>query len=133
MLAQLAAAHPQIVASGGDVIGVAPAASIQARHLMKTSIPFDLFMDKPHALSKRIELGEQSLWHFLFSLKGWWNYLKSFARNRRQGKITQGYRSLPAIMVVNRSGDVMYLHLGTGLADYPALSDVLAELDTSLG
>ncbi|MCL1593714.1 MAG: hypothetical protein M3132_05105 [Actinomycetia bacterium] len=133
MLAQLATVHPSIVTAGGDVIGIAPAASYQAAHLMETSIPFDLVMDKQHVLSRRIDLGEQSIWHFLFSIGGWWSYLKSLARNRRQGKITQGFAALPAIMVVTPSGNVTYIYRGTGLADYPPLSEVLAELDGLLG
>ncbi len=132
MLAQLATVHPQIVAAGGDVIGVAPAASYQAAHLKETSIPFDLLMDKQHVLSNRIDLGEQSVWHLLFSIGGWWNYLKSLARNRRQGKITQGFAALPAILVVNPAGDVTYIYRGTGLADYPPLPEVLEELDRLL-
>ena len=126
MLAQLATVHPEILERGGDVIGVAPAAPYQATHLMETSIPFDLYLDIDHTLSERLELGEQSLWDFLFDLKAWWKYLSAFARHHRQGKVTQSYATLPAVMVADSTGSLTYLYRGTGIADYPPLDEVLA-------
>ena len=128
MLAQLATAHPSIVDNGGAVIGVAPAAGFQATYLMETSIPYELLMDREHHLSKRLDLGTQSLTRFLFNFKAWWSYTMAFARNRKQGKITQGYATLPAIAVVDADSKVTYLYQGTGIADYPPLADVLTEL-----
>jgi hypothetical protein len=128
MLAQLATAHPSIVDNGGAVIGVAPAAGFQATHLMETSIPYELLMDPGHRLSTRLEVGTQSLFRFMFNLKAWWSYTMAFARNRRQGKITQSYAALPAIIVVDAQAKVRYLHRGTGIADYPPLAEVLSEL-----
>jgi len=132
MLAQLAAAHPKIVADGGDVLGVAPAASHQASHLMETSVPFELLIDEHHHLSQQIELGKQPLWRFIFNVKAWGAYLKSLARHRRQGRVTQSYAALPAIMVVTPPGDVAYLHRGTGIADYPRLRTVLEKLSAQV-
>ena len=132
MLSQLATVHPEILERGGDIIGVAPAASFQATHLMETSIPFDLYLDADHTLSECLDLGEQSLWEFIFDLKAWWNYLAAFARHRRQGTITQSYAVLPAVIVVDASGSISYLYRGTGIADYPPLDEVLAALDEAL-
>jgi hypothetical protein len=128
MLAQLATAHPSIVDNGGAVIGVAPAAGFQATYLMETSIPYELLMDREHDLSKRLDVGTQSLTRFLFNFKAWGNYTMAFARNRKQGKITQGYAVLPAILVVNADSQVTYLYRGTSIADYPPLTEVLGEL-----
>jgi hypothetical protein len=128
MLAQLATAHPSIVDNGGAVIGVAPAAGFQATHLMDTSIPYELLMDREHTLSRDLEVGTQTLGRFVFNLKAWSNYAVAFARNRKQGKITQGHAVLPAIFVVDAESTVMYLHRGTGIADYPPLSEVLCEV-----
>ncbi len=133
MLSQLATVHSDIVERGGDVIGIAPAADYQATHLMETSIPFDLYLDPDHTLSERLDLGEQSLWSFLFNVNAWWKYLSAFARHRRQGKVTQSYTVLPAVMVVDASGTLTYLHRGAGIADYPSLDEVLAALDQTIG
>lgn len=132
MLAQVATAHPRILEQGGDVIGVAPAAGYQATHLMETSIPYELLMDRDHKLAERIDLGSQSLLAFVFNLKAWWNYLSAFARHWRQGKITASYTVLPAVLVVDADAFVTYLYRGTGIADYPPLTDVMAELETAL-
>ena len=128
MLAQLATAHQAIVDNGGAVIGVAPAAGFQATHLMETSIPYELLLDREHSLSKRLEIGTQSLARFLFDMKAWWDYTFAFVRNRRQGKITQSYATLPAIFVVDAKSRVTYLYRGRGIADYPPLAEVLEEL-----
>ena len=128
MLAQLATAHPSIVDNGGAVIGVAPAASYQATHLMETSIPYELLMDPDHKLSRKLDVGTQSLGRFLFNLKAWWGYAIAFARNRKQGRITQSYAVLPAIFVVDSNSQVTYLYRGTAIADYPPLTEVLGEL-----
>jgi len=128
MLAQLATAHPSIVDNGGGVIGVAPAAGFQATHLMETSIPYELLMDPEHRLSRKLEVGTQSLIRFVFNLKAWGSYTMAFARNRKQGTITQGYAALPAILVVDADSNVTYLYRGTSIADYPPLAEVLNEL-----
>lgn len=132
MLSQLAAVHPRILDQGGNVIGVAPAAGYQAAHLMETSIPYELLMDPDHRLSERLAIGTQSWWAFLFNLKAWWAYLSAFARHHRQGKITASYAVLPAVLVVDADGSVTYLYRGTGIADYPPLTDVMVELETAL-
>jgi peroxiredoxin len=132
MLAQLATAHPSIVENGGNVIGIAPAAGFQATHLMETSIPYELLMDRTHTLSKSLDVGTQSLGRFLFNFTAWWNYALAFLRNRRQGKITQSYTVLPAIFVVDADSSVTYLYRGTGIADYPPLTEVLSALAEQL-
>ncbi|MEN8237998.1 MAG: hypothetical protein ABFR53_02225 [Actinomycetota bacterium] len=124
----MATAHRSIVDSGGAVIGVAPAAGFQATHLMETSIPYELLMDRDHNLSRLLDVGTQSLVRFLFNFKAWWHYALAFARNRKQGKITQGHAVLPAIFVVDADSRVTYLYRGTAIADYPPLAEVLTEL-----
>jgi hypothetical protein len=128
MLAQLATAHSSIVDNGGAVIRVAPAASSQAIHLMGTSIPYELLMESDDRLSRRLEIGVQSVVRFVFNLKAWWNYTMAFARDRRQGNITRSYAALPAIIVANEQAKVTYRHPGTGIADYPPLTQVLGDL-----
>ncbi len=99
---------------------------------METSIPFELLLDRDHLLSDRFELGTQTLLSFLFNIRAWWNYLSAFLRHRRQGRITASYTVLPAVAVVTADGDVTYLYRGTGIADYPPISDVMAALDDTL-
>jgi hypothetical protein len=128
MLAQLAAVHESIEAEGGAVIGIAPAAAYQAEHLMETSIPFDLYIDRELLVSERIGIGRQSLSGFLFNMPAWWRYVKALATNLRQGRITGHYSNLPGIAVVDASGEVTYAYRGTGLGDYPSLEIVIGEL-----
>lgn len=131
MLTQLAAVHESIVDRGGAVIGIAPAASFQAERLMKTTIPFDLYLDRDRGVARRIGLGKQSLAHFVFSVPSWWRYLKAFFSGNRQGRITGHYSNIPGVCVVDESGEVTYVHLGTGLGDYPPVDEVLSALKDS--
>jgi hypothetical protein len=133
MLAQLAAAHPKVEIAGGNILGVAPAARYQAERLMSTSVPFELFLDREGDLRRRIELGTQTLNDFLFNVKGWQRYAKAFAKNRRQGRITGSYSTLPAMLVVDANAAVTYLHQGTSIADYPPLRDVTTALNDAIG
>jgi len=132
MLAQLAAVHESIEARGGAVIGIAPATSYQAEHLMNTSIPFRLYVDEGQLLRDRIGIGKQSLSRYLFNVPAWWRYTKALARNHRQGRITGHYSNLPGICVVDAQGVVTWAHRGSGLGDYPSLAVVMAELDSSM-
>jgi len=128
MLAQLAAVHESIEAHGGGVIGIAPAASQQASHLMATGIPFDLFIDSEQRVSQRIGIGTQSLARLLFNMPAWWRYAKAFLSGNWQRRITGHYSNLPGILVVNSSSEVTYAYRGTGLGDYPSLESVMHEL-----
>ncbi len=128
MLAQLAAVHESIEAQGGAIIGIAPAASYQAEHLTKTSIPFRLYIDRHQLVSERIGIGKQSLMRFVFNMTAWWRYTKALARNHRQGRITGHHSNLPGLVVVDDAGVVTYAYRGTGLGDYPPLQTVLDEL-----
>ncbi len=133
MLAQLAAVHESIEAGGGAVIGIAPAASFQAEHLMEESIPFDIFIDKDQLVSQRIGVGKQSLMQFLFNVPAWWRYVKAFLTGNVQRKITGHYSNLPGVCIVDGTGEVTYAYRGTGLGDYPPLTTILAELEAQLG
>lgn len=129
MLAQLAAVQDWIIEQGAAVIGIAPAADVQAKRLMEESIPFALFIDRDSAVGKRIGLGKQSMSHFLFSIPAWWRYLKAFFSGHWQRRITGHYSNLPGVCVVDPSGEVTYIYLGTGLGDYPPLDEVLDALN----
>ncbi len=130
MLAQLATAHESIEDRGGAVIGVAPAASHQAEHLMETGIPFDLFLDPEKRVSRRVGVGKQSMARLVFNLPAWLRYVRAILSGNWQRRITGHYSNLPGIVVVNSSGEVTYAHRGTGLGDYPSLESVMAELHT---
>lgn len=131
MLEQLATVYESIAESGCSVIGLAPATGYQAKRLMDESIPFPLFIDRNHAVGKRLGVGRQTLFHFLFSVRGWLRYLKAFLAGNWQRRMTGHYSNLPAICVVDAFGDVTYMYRGSGLGDYPPLEDVLDALATT--
>jgi hypothetical protein len=132
MLTQLAAVHESIAASGGTVIGIAPASADQAKHLMSEAIPFDLFIDPDQRVGERIGVEKQSLSHFLLSVPGWWRYLKALFSGNWQLRITGHYSNVPSVAVVDANGTVAYVHRGSGLGDYPPIETVLDELGTVL-
>lgn len=133
MLAQVAAAHENIVPRGGAVIGIAPAAPYQARHLMGKRIPFPLLLDPERGVSEALGIGTQSRARYVLNVSGWWRWLRAFAANRRQGRVTGHYSTLPGIAVVTANGDVTFNHRGSGLGDYPPLDRVVSALNDAIG
>lgn len=132
MLTQLAAVHESIQASGGSVIGIAPASAAQADHLMERPVPFELFIDPDRLVSTRIGMGRQSFANFALNLPAWWRYFNAFFSGNWQRRITGHYSNVPGVCVVDAHGIVSYVYKGTGLGDYPPLQTVLDELDTLL-
>jgi hypothetical protein len=133
MLAQVAAAHDNIAARGGAAIGIAPAATYQARHLMETRIPFPLFLDPSLRVSRTLGIGTQSRVRYLLNLPAWWRWLRAFAVNRNQGRLTGHFSTVPGIAVVTAGGEVTFSHRGSGLGDYPPLGEVVGALDEAIG
>ena len=116
---------------GATVIGVGPESPQQAARLIANGYPFPLLLDPDYNLGSAIGVGRQSLARYLFNLRAWARWLWAFVTNRRQGKITGHYSNLPGTAVVDGSGDVQWVHRGTGLGDYPRIHRILRELPRS--
>jgi hypothetical protein len=133
MLNDLSGEYGRITQRGGDVIGVGPRAAYQATALRRDgAVPFELLLDPDHHLARAIELGRQSLLRFIFDVKAWRRWLRA-ARTTRQGLITGGWWEVPAIVVVDSSCRVSWVHRGTSIGDYPPLSSVLEALEDAIG
>lgn len=109
------------------MIGIGTAAPFQARRLMDGSIPFELLLDPQRRLYEALGLRTQSLGRFVFNLRAWLRWVRSFLV-RGQGRITGHYSVLPGVAIVDATGDVAYLYRGSGLGDYPDLDEVLDRL-----
>ena len=58
-------------------------------------VDYPLLLDPHHRLAEAISLGRQPLHRFLFSLRGWWNYLKALpqgAPGGHHGRLLGGAR-----------------------------------------
>lgn len=105
-----------------------PKAPHQAANLVANGYPYPLLLDPDYKLGTAIGVGRQSLAAYLFNLKAWARWLLAFVTNRRQGKITGHYSNLPGTAVVDESGEVHWVHRGTGLGDHPPVRRILQEL-----
>jgi hypothetical protein len=131
-LLELAAAHDRIEAGGGAVIGVGPRAAYQARLLAERGgIPFPLVLDPDHGVARAAGLERQPLWRFLFDLRAWWRWLRSFLRVG-QGLITGGWWEVPAMIVVDSTCRPVWAHRGRSIGDYPPLDEVLTVLEATI-
>ncbi len=128
MLAQVAAARSDIEQLGFIVAGIGPAAHYQAQ-VLEPRLGFPLFVDPQRRTYERVHIGRQSLLRYLLNLPAWWRWLRAFVRRRRQYRITGHYSTLPGVVVTAPGGAVTWLHRGTGLGDYPPLTDVLRRLE----
>mgnify|MGYP001811826897 CR=1 FL=1 len=124
----MAFARTEIEGLGATVIGVGPKAPQQAAKLVASGYPYSLLLDPDYNLGTAIGVGRQSLAGYLFNLRAWARWLWSFLTNRRQGKITGHYSNLPGTAIVDTSGDVHWVHRGTGLGDHPPVERILRHL-----
>ena len=111
---------------------MAPAAPYQAQKLVDDGNPYPLLLDEEQVLAQRIELGSQTRLAFLFNLRAWLRWLRAFARNRRQWRLTGRYSNVPGIVIVDADCAVRYVYRGSSIGDYPSMQTVLAELDQVL-
>jgi hypothetical protein len=124
----LASARTDIEALGATIIGVGPQAPRQAARLLADGYPFPLLLDPAYNLGNALGLGRQSLVGYLFNLRAWARWLWAFLSNRRQGKITGHYSNLPGTAIVDATGEVHWVHRGTGLGDHPPVERILHRL-----
>ncbi|MDH3731733.1 MAG: hypothetical protein OES13_11550 [Acidimicrobiia bacterium] len=109
------------------MIAVGPAAQYQAARLTGV-LPYPLLLDPELSVQRLIGVQGQSSLAFYLNVRGWLRYLASFLRHRRQGRITGRRQTLPGVAIVSNHGDVLWLHQGRSVADYPKVSVVLDEL-----
>ena len=127
-LAQLASARTELDRLGATVVGVGPKAPDQAARLAENGYPYPLLLDPDYRLGTAIGVGRQSLARYIFNLPAWLRWLWAFATNRRQGRITGHYSNLPGTAVVDSTGEVHWIHRGTGIADHPPVRRIVKEL-----
>lgn len=127
-LMSLAERYDEVQALGAGVLGVGPRAAYQARLLRdRGRVPFPLLLDPDYTLASAIGLQRQSLVRWLFDLRAWSRWVRSFVR-RGQGLVTGGWWEVPAIVVTDASGEVQWSHLGRSIGDYPPLEETIAAL-----
>jgi hypothetical protein len=126
----LASARTEIEDLGATVVGVGPKAPRQAAKLLADGYPYPLLLDPDYKLGTAIGVGRQSLAGYLFNLRAWGRWLWAFVTNRRQGQITGHYSNLPGTAIVDASGEVHWVHRGTGLGDHPPVKRILKQLDS---
>jgi len=124
----LATAFQEIEASGAGAIGIATAAPDQAQALIDGGIPFPLLLDREMRTYDALGIGRQSLLGFISDYRGWGRWMRGFLRNRRQGRITADYSVLSGVAIADAEGEIVWIHRGEGLGDYPRLERVLARL-----
>lgn len=112
---------------GGSALAVGPAADYQARALEDGGVPFACLLDPQRKLYREFGLGRMTLRNWL-DPQAWRRYVRAMFRGGRQGMITTGVNQRPGLAIVDASGDVHFVHRGTGLGDYPPLSEVVGEL-----
>ena len=127
-LRRLSDRHPDLEQMGVAVIGVGPAAPYQARLLQDRGIRFPLLIDPTRSLVGRLALQPQSLARFLFDVRGWFRWMAAWFRGGRQGRITAGHGELPAILVLDATSRVVWMHRGRYIGDYPPMSATLRAL-----
>lgn len=125
-LHQVSERYAEVEAAGGAALGVSVGAPNQARWLMEErGVRFPLLVDPDRHVYDALELPRR--WWVSLNPKGWWNYARALLRGRRQGRIIEPHQ-LPGLAVLGSGAEVISVHRGRALGDYPQLDRVLAEL-----
>lgn len=127
-LGQLSRHFDEVRDMGGEIIAVGPAAPYQVDLLVRSGVPFRMYLDPERELAAGIDLGRKSLIGFIADLRGWARWVLSLFRGGRQGAITAGWAELPAVIVVDAASRVRWVHRGRFLGDYPPIERTVDEL-----
>lgn len=127
-LREVAARYDEVEAAGAAALGVSVGADFQARWLMdEQGVGYPLLVDPERAVYDALDLPRK--WWVAFNPKGWWNYAKAIFRGNRQGKIIDPIQ-LPGLAILDADANVVSVHRGKALGDYPPLDRVLDEIRT---
>ncbi len=124
----MAAVHDEVQDLGAQVIGVGPASSHQAKRLMDTTVQYQLLLDPNGHVAAALGQRRQPLLLYVFNLRAWLRWIRSFVRTRRQFRITGHYSEVPAVAVVAPGGDLRWVHRGRSIGDYPDVDDAIVAL-----
>ena len=125
---QLQEHYDQITALGADALGVSVAAPYQAELLMKDQIDFDLLLD-PEGNLKSGALGIGKINLLTYLKPSVMRRYMQWGTRARQGRPTAGLGEPPAVLIVDTTSTVRYLHAGETLGHYPPIDTVLTELE----
>jgi hypothetical protein len=128
----VATAHQQIIEMGGAVAGIGTAAPHQARHLMKRSIPYPLYLDPGRRAYDALGIGTQGWLRYIFNVRAWLRWLRAFVV-RGHGRITGHHSTLPGVAIIGPGDQVHHVHRGRSLGDYPRLGEVLDRMQWATG
>jgi hypothetical protein len=94
-------------------------------YVLETGLRWPLLIDVKRTLYSAYGMG-RGRWTAIWGLASWWAYARLIARGRRPGRPTGDVHQLGGDVVVDPRGRVALHHVGTGPADRPTISTVLA-------
>jgi hypothetical protein len=96
-----------------------------AAYVRETGLRWPLLIDVGRTLYRAYGMG-RARWTAVWGPATWWAYARLIVRGRRPGRPTGDVHQLGGDVLVDPRGRVALHHVGTGPADRPAISTVLA-------
>jgi hypothetical protein len=116
----------EIEALGLQVLVVTfEAANVAADYVRETGFPWVLLLDPTRALYTAYGMGRGRWWK-IWGPATWWAYARLLAQGKRPQRSSADVNQLGGDVLINPAGDVVVLHVGSGPADRPAISALLA-------
>ncbi|MFQ5557083.1 MAG: peroxiredoxin family protein [Acidimicrobiales bacterium] len=119
----------EVAEAGARFVVVGGHADYQARHLRDdrgiSDVP--LLLDPDQELRRLAGLGRMRR-RDMVSWRGVRNYLSSFGRGSRPGRVVAGYDLRPGVILVSPELNVEKVWSGDTWGDYPDFDEVLSEL-----
>jgi hypothetical protein len=127
-IAELADTHQDFSSRGAGVVIIGGSADYQQQRLAKKGYPFPLMLDPEHGVRKLADLSTLTIWQWL-NPRGLWHYIKALFAGQPISKITRDTDKSPGVLIVDKTGDIVWSQEGHHFGDYPPISEVLTQLD----
>lgn len=107
---------------------MAPREAYQAQRLLDDGMAVPLLLDPENRIRELLGIDERFHWKGLLSAKGAMAYVRAARQARNFDPIWRSATERPAMLAVNRHGDVVWSHIGRRIGDYPSVEECLDAL-----
>jgi hypothetical protein len=114
--------HEALVKAGVSVLAIGGSAEYQAAAL-QPDYPFPLLLDPDQIVRAAVGLGTLSI-RDMMRPSGAWRYVRALRSRAAPGKITKDREQAPGVVLTDATLDVVWVHRGEGLGDYPTTETV---------
>jgi hypothetical protein len=130
-LVDLDGARDRLAEWGAAAIAVGGSADYQATYLQaERGVAMPLLLDPEQSFRNYVEGASRPMGWRLANPKGAAAYVGSLTKGFKPQKITRDTVRSPGVVILDRSGAVVWSYIGTRIGDYPPIEELLVRLES---